>query len=61
MGDMHTEQKRNLNPFLACDGYVAGPGFQYEVGRTRQGSGITSALNRPAAEIYPVDHRLDIE
>lgn len=46
----------NLNPCLACDEEISGPGFQYAAGRTRRSSGLTSTIPRPAAEIYPVDH-----
>ena len=54
----NTDEGGNLNPCLACDERVSGPGFQYAGGRTRRNSGLTSAIRRPAAEIYPVDHRL---
>ena len=54
----HTDEDGNLNPCLACDERVSGPGFQYAAGRTRRSSGLTSAITRRAAEIYPVDHRL---
>ena len=54
----NTDEEGNLNPCLACDERVSGPGFQYAAGRTRRNSGLTSAIARPAAEIYPVDHRL---
>lgn len=54
----NTHEDGNLNPCLACDERVSGPGFQYAAGRTRRNSGLTSAIARPAAEIYPVDHRL---
>ena len=54
----NADERGNLNPCLACDERVSGPGFQYAAGRTRRNSGLTSAIARPAAEIYPVDHRL---
>ncbi|MDE2880923.1 MAG: hypothetical protein OXP70_03655 [Acidobacteriota bacterium] len=53
----NTDEDGNLNPCLACDERVSGPGFQYVAGRTRRNSGLTSAITRPAAEIYPVNHR----
>ena len=56
IGAPHTEERGNLNPCLACDEETSGPGFQYAAGRTRRSSGLTSAITRPAAEIYPVDH-----
>lgn len=58
MGETHTDDDGQLNPCLACDEYVSGPGFQYAAGRTRRASGLPSAIKRPAAEIYPVDHSL---
>lgn len=57
MGEAHTDERGTLNPCLACDEYTSGPGFQYAAGRTRRTSGVASAIHRPAAEIYPVDHR----
>lgn len=57
MGAPNTDGDGNLNPCLACDEQVSGPGFQYVAGRTRRNSGLTSAIARPAADIYPVDHR----
>jgi len=54
----HTDEDGNLNPCLACDERVSGPGFQYAAGRTRRSSGLTSAITRRPAEIFPVDHRL---
>ncbi len=54
----NTDEHGNLNPCLACDERVSGPGFQYAAGRTRRNSGLTSAIARPAAEIHPVDHTL---
>ena len=57
MGGPNADEDGNLNPCLACDERVSGPGFQYAAGRTRRNSGLTSAIMRPAAEIYPVDHR----
>ncbi len=57
MSEAHTDERGNLNPCLACDEYTSGPGFQYAAGRTRRTSGLTSAIHRPMAEIFPVDHR----
>lgn len=54
----NTDAYGNLNPCLACDERVSGPGFQYAAGRTRRSSGLTSAIARPATEIHPVNHRL---
>ena len=56
MSDEHTDERGNLNPCLACDENASGPGFQYAAGRTRRTSGLTSAIQRPATEIFPVDH-----
>ncbi len=58
MGDSHVNDAGRLNPCLACDEYVSGPGFQYAAGRTRRASGLISAIERASAEIYPVDHSL---
>lgn len=58
MGDAHADERGVLNPCLACDEYTSGPGFQYAAGRTRRASGLLSAINRAAAEIHSVDHRL---
>ena len=52
----HMDERGNLNPCLSCDEETSGPGFQYAAGRTRRSSGLTSAITRPPAEIYPVDH-----
>ena len=52
----NTDGDGNLNPCLACDERASGPGFQYAAGRTRRSSGLTSAIARAEAEIYPVDH-----
>ena len=45
-----------LRPCLKCDEEKSGPGFKYSAGRTRRNSGITSAIQRPEAEILQVDH-----
>ncbi len=58
MSAPNTDEHGNLNPCLACDERVSGPGFQDAAGRTRRSSGLTSAIARPAAEIFPVDHSL---
>lgn len=52
----NTDEHGNLNPCLACDEFTSGPGFQYAAGRTRRSSGITSAIERSADEMYSVDH-----
>lgn len=54
----NTDEDGNLNPCLACDERVSGPGFQYAAGRTRRSSGLTSAITRRPAEIFRVDHSL---
>ncbi len=54
----HNDEDGNLNPCLACDEQVSGPGFQFFAGRTRRNSGIESAVFRPANEILSVDHSL---
>jgi hypothetical protein len=46
----------SLNACLACDETHSGPGFQFAAGRTRRGSGIQSAIQRPKDEVYKVDH-----
>ena len=51
------DEHGNLNPCLACDEYTSGPGFQYTAGRTRRSSGLVSAIPRPEAEIYQIDHQ----
>ncbi|MDE2770893.1 MAG: hypothetical protein OXI44_06935 [Bacteroidota bacterium] len=51
------DEHGNLNPCLACDEYTSGPGFQYVAGRTRRSSGLVSAIPRPEAEIYQIDHQ----
>ena len=61
MGDAHVDDGGGLNPCLACDEYISGPGFQYAAGRTRRASGLTSAIERTTAEIYLVDHSLYFE
>ena len=57
MGDAHNDERGNLNPCLACDEFASGPAFQYTAGRTRRTSGLRSAIVRPTADIYDVDHR----
>ena len=61
MGDEHVDDEGELNPCLACDEHISGPGFQYAAGRTRRASGLTSAIERTSAEVYPVDHSLYFE
>ena len=61
MGDAHADEGGNLNPCLACDEYTSGPGFRYAAGRTRRSSGLTSAIDRPSEELFPVDHGLYFE
>ena len=58
MGDAHVDECGNLNPCLACDEHTSGPGFQYTAGRTRRASGVLSTIDRPAAQIFSVDHHL---
>ena len=61
MGDRHVDENGELNPCLACDEFTSGPGFQYAAGRTRRASGLSSAIEREADQIYPVDHSLYFE
>ena len=61
MGDVHNDERGNLNPCLACDEFASGPAFQYAAGRTRRTSGLRSAILRPTDEIYDVDHQLYFE
>jgi hypothetical protein len=46
----------SLNDCLSCDEENSGPIFKYVAGRTRRNSGIPSAIDRPAEEIYPIIH-----
>lgn len=61
LGEAHVDDTGNLNPCLACDENVSGPGFQYAAGRTRRASGLISAIERSADEVYPVDHSMYFE
>ena len=61
MGDAHVDENGKLNPCLACDESISGPGFQYAAGRTRRASGLMSAIERATNEVYPVDHSLYFE
>lgn len=54
----HNDEDGNLNPCLACDEQISGPGFQFFAGRTRRNSGVESAVLRPSNEILRVDHSL---
>ena len=58
MGDAHVGDSGELNPCLACDEYISGPGFRYAAGRTRRTSGLVSTIERSQSEIYPVDQSL---
>ena len=58
MNDMDKDERGNLNPCLACDEFISGPGFQYVAGRTRRTSGIVSSIHRSPEEIYEIDHSL---
>lgn len=58
MNDMDKDERGNLNPCLACDEFISGPGFQYVAGRTRRNSGIVSSIQRSPEEIYEIDHSL---
>ena len=61
MGNSHTDAAGELNPCLACDENISGPGFQYAAGRTRRASGLKSAIERPTVAIYSIDHSLYFE
>lgn len=52
----NTDEAGQLRPCLQCDEAMSGAGFKYSAGRTRRNSGLQSAIRRPAAEIFPVDH-----
>lgn len=52
------DERGKLNPCLACDEFISGPGFQYVAGRTRRNSGIVSSIHRSPEEIYEIDHSL---
>ena len=58
MNDMDKDERGKLNPCLACDEFISGPGFQYVAGRTRRNSGIVSSIHRSPEEIYEIDHSL---
>ena len=45
---------RETNPCLQCDECRSGPIFQKVAGRTRRGSGIQSAIERPG--VLPLVH-----
>ena len=61
MGDFHADERANLNPCLACDERVSGPGFKYAAGRTRRNSGLASAIPRPPDEVHLINHGLYFE
>ncbi|MED5464668.1 MAG: hypothetical protein VX699_08455 [Myxococcota bacterium] len=48
-----------LNECLACDEEKSGPVFKAVAGRTRRNSGLASAICRPCAEVYRLDHRYE--
>jgi hypothetical protein len=52
----NVDEYGQLRPCLQCDENMSGAGFKYSAGRTRRNSGIESAIERPAAEIFTVDH-----
>lgn len=58
LGEAHVDDNGKLNPCLACDENVSGPGFQYAAGRTRRTSGLVSAIKRTNEEVFSVDHSL---
>ncbi len=46
----------NLNSCLECDEVMSGPIFKRVAGRTRRDSGLRSAINRPADQVYEIYH-----
>ena len=45
-----------LNACLECDEVMSGPIFKVVAGRTRRDSGLRSAINRPANQVYEIYH-----
>lgn len=53
------EETGALNDCLWCDEKTSGPGFKYEAGRTRRGSGLQSEIPRPNDRLfYEANHTL---
>jgi hypothetical protein len=52
----NVDETGQLRPCLQCDETESGAGFKYSAGRTRRNSGIESAIQRPDADIFHVDH-----
>ena len=46
----------SLNPCLQCDEDMSGPIFKAYAGRTRRGSGLLSEIQRPASQIFRLEH-----
>lgn len=44
------------NACIQCDEDLSGPVFKAVAGRTRRNSGLASALCRPCASVFQVDH-----
>ncbi|MBW1904883.1 MAG: hypothetical protein JRJ24_06180 [Deltaproteobacteria bacterium] len=52
----HNKQDGEINSCLACDETKSGAIFKAVAGRTRRASGLPSAICRPGAAVYPVEH-----
>ncbi len=52
----YVKENGQLNDCLQCDEDQSGPVFKYYSGRTRRNSGIRSEIDRPADEIYKINH-----
>lgn len=56
LNDPYHTADGSLNPCLQCDEDQSGPVFKQTAGRTRRNSGLASALCRPCATVWQVDH-----
>jgi len=54
--DVFVNDDGSLKPCILCDELKSGGGYAYSVGRTRRSSGIKSAIDRGAEELYPIDY-----
>jgi len=55
--DVYVNSDGTLKPCILCDELKSGPGYAYASGRTRRSSGIKSAIDRGAEEVYPIDFK----
>ena len=56
LGQPYHEENGELNACLRCDEEESGAVFKSVAGRTRRNTGIASALCRPCAEVYRLEH-----